>query len=80
VAEAVIVNVPAVTPVSVGCRVGVVLPALKETELKFSVALPLLGVSVTVTGPLGAVAKVTGNETALPGAIVNVEGTIIESA
>ena len=75
-----IVSVPAVTPVRVGCRVGVVLPALNETEVKFSDALPLLRASVTVTGPLGAVARVTGNGTVLPGGTVNVEGTMIESA
>ena len=52
---------------------------MKYRLLKFKVALPLFTDKVTVTGLVGAVARVTGNGTVLPGATLTVAGTLMES-
>jgi hypothetical protein len=57
--------------------VGVVLPALNETLVKFSDASALLSDKVTVTLEGGAAARVTGNVTFAPGPTVRVPGIMI---
>ena len=57
---------------------GVVLPALNDTLVKFSEANDgLLTASVTVTFEAGATARVTGKGTLAPGPTVTAAGTMI---
>jgi len=62
-AVALTVSCPVELPVRRGWRVGVVLPALNETLVKFNEAEELLGVKVTVTFEVGGETRVTGKVT-----------------
>ena len=77
-AVAVIVVVPEATPFKVGSRVGVVEPALKDTLVKFKLAIfAFPTANVTVTALVGAAARVTVNGVVPPGPTVTVAGTIM---